>query len=78
MDTAREWYPQFEAISHLVPDRMADLKSKITIYDEVAPALVAQMQEVGTKSIWQEWASLHPEAVPLMDAIWGALGRTWR
>ena len=78
IDIYREWEPRLIKDAYVTEEEFAEMKKHETLFDELDPAIVNQMREKGAKTIWKEWAQKHPEVIPQMDAMFGALGRDWR
>lgn len=79
VDLAKEYeLPVFWESAFPSGEGLAKLEANLTVIDELPPEIVEYIRENAVKSIWKEWAAQSPEVEKQMDAIFAALGRSYK
>ena len=79
VDLAKEYeLPVFWESAFPTGEGLAKLEANLTVIDELPPEVVEYMRENAAKAIWKEWAQESPEVEKQMDAIFAALGRSYK
>ena len=79
VDLAKEYeLPVFWESAFPSGEGLATLEANLTVIDELPPEVVEHIRENAAKAIWKEWAEQSPEVEKQMDAIFAALGRSYK
>jgi len=79
VDLAKEYeLPVFWESAFPTGEGLTTLEANLTVVDEMSAELVEYIRENAVKNAWKEWAAQSPEIEAQMDAIFAALGRSYK